>query len=225
MNSSFPAITEIHQFLAKHNRSNACLIAVTKKHPASTIQQLLVSKQFHLGENRKDDFFAKVSNLSPEQKSKAIFHYLAPLQTRQIRHLIPHFHYLHSVSSHKHITKLMEAVQNYKLTQNDPQYKLRYFIQIKLTNESTKQGGIGPQEIRSWQEFPENKSLEFMGFMTMGPQNKDEKETRKVFSTLRNLRDELIPHKFLSMGTSQDWKIAIEEGSDFLRVGQFLFSI
>ncbi|MEQ9367051.1 MAG: alanine racemase, partial [Leptospirales bacterium] len=101
--------------------------------------------------------------------------------------------------------------------------KLSYLVQVALTDESGKVGGMPIDQVRNLDAFPENEVVRFAGFMTMGPESQDPVLTREVFQRLRELRDGLFPEGELSMGMSGDWELAVAEGATMIRVGTALF--
>ena len=227
----------------KLSRTDVTLVAVTKKHTASDIHTLLKLGNIHIGENRLAEWQAKhtelrslIANSLPDLASvdrdlHPVYHYLAPLQSGSARSLAKYFSYFHGVSSFSALAVLLKSCarqQKIEETQlktcrlDQRSWPLHYFIQLRLTDEPSKHG-MSIEEFRNLTDYPENTSLRFAGLMTMGPQDADPSQTQEVFHQLRELRDIYAPTKKLSIGTSQDWELALEQGSDFLRLGSILF--
>lgn len=129
------------------------------------------------------------------------------------------FEYLHALDSFKLATELNKrcAAQ---------QTKIKCFIQVNVSGEKTK-FGISPVELNDFARSMANFShIELVGLMTMAPNTPNREEVRPVFRELRHLQKELqrqqfaVPH--LSMGMSQDFEVAIEEGATFVRLGSIL---
>jgi len=105
--------------------------------------------------------------------------------------------------------------------------KMETFIQVNTSGERTK-FGISPQEVDEFvDEVLKTKCCEFLGFMTMAPLTDEEDIIRSCFRKLREIRDRvserLNTRLYLSMGMSNDYQIAVEEGADFLRIGRAIF--
>ncbi len=100
-----------------------------------------------------------------------------------------------------------------------------FFLQVNLTQEDSKHGFSESEIINLLPRISqyETEHLEFSGLMTMGPTNEDKDLTRTVFRRLFQIREEYCVGKKISMGMSGDFEIALEEGTDIIRVGSLLF--
>ena len=232
-------LERLHKHLRDLGKEGTRIVAVTKKQKASSIQSLLSLGHVDIGENRLAEFRTKYEELESGYTSslQPIFHYLAPVQSGNARHLVRYFSCFHGVSSLSGLNSLLQNAEkqydaqnsNLNLSKTGPalrllkkEWPLKYFIQIRLTDEAQK-SGMRAEEFCALDSYPESPYLQCAGLMTMGPQSKDPVETREVFEKLRELRDLHAPGKLLSMGMSSDWQIAVQEGSDILRLGQELF--
>src|SRR5690606_25789844 len=102
---------------------------------------------------------------------------------------------------------------------------IRYFLQINATGESTKHG-FSLEEIQKSKDDLQTYQNEFCiweGFMAMGPSSGDPIETKETFKKINQFRKLVFPDKKLSMGMSGDYELALEEGSNFLRIGSLIF--
>ncbi|MCB1309546.1 MAG: YggS family pyridoxal phosphate-dependent enzyme [Leptospiraceae bacterium] len=213
--------------LATLGRPDVRIIAVSKTHGPEAIRSLLELGQRDFGENRQNearDKFPLVAlrDLIPEQQP--IYHHIGPLQSGNARQIPGLFQYVHGVSDWKALDVLLKSAQ--KRIPRDYSSELpflSYLIQVRLTDEAGKAGGMLPAEILNRNRFPENEAVSFRGFMCMGPENQDPIETRAVFQRLRAIRDGIDPTLELSMGMSGDWEIAVAEGATMIRVGTLLF--
>lgn len=208
-------ISKNFQKIQKNITSKAKLIAVTKYVGSAEIQELYNLGQRDFGENRVLDLEKKSQQLlqtCPEIR----WHFLGTLQIRKIPKLleISHLFALHSVSRLKELEKLKELHCTQKL-----------FLQFNTSTESQKQGFETEKELKKAIQYCKDYGLQVQGLMTMATyRTEDTKaEARRCFSKLRELRDLYLEKSELSMGMSSDYLIALEEGSDWVRVGSLLF--
>lgn len=195
------------------------MIAVSKTFPAERITELLRAGHRDFGENRQNearDKFPRVdlTGLTPDQSP--VYHHIGPLQSGAARQIASLFDFAHGASSDTGIEALRKACE--KRTR-----PMSYLIQVLLTGEESKLGGMSEENLRNLSSFPESPNLKMIGLMTMGPSSGDPAQTRAVFRRLRQLRDELLPGGELSMGMSHDFEIALEEGATMIRIGSLLF--
>ncbi|MBR32182.1 MAG: YggS family pyridoxal phosphate-dependent enzyme [Spirochaetaceae bacterium] len=224
--SSRTAIDEVRRSLKEMGREDVTVVAVSKTHGPERIDELAALGIRDFGENR----FTEARDKFPEvryrnESDPLIYHHIGPLQSGFARNLPGLFHRVHGASSISALEKLARAALKYagETAVSSVLWPMEYLIQIRLTGEETKLGGMHPDEFLSLDTVPENEALQFRGFMTMGPESQDPIETREVFHRLRELRDKSLPGGELSMGMSGDWKIAVEEGATIIRLGSVLF--
>ncbi len=191
------------------------IIGVTKYVSIERAQELLNTGVFDLGENRAEELVDKYSHLN----SRAKFHFIGTLQSRKVKDVVNKIISIHSLdrlSVAKQINSRSEEIKD-------------FFIQVNLSEEYYKHG----LKINEVDEFINHLSqyekVRIVGLMTMAPHIDDEKEIRSVFkqlATLRNaIRDKKLDHapcEYLSMGMSNDYEIAIEEGATHIRLGSEL---
>lgn len=203
------------EVLAKN--PNVKIIAVSKTKPQELIEKAISIGISVFGENRIQEGIQKFLPLKEKGFSFEL-HHIGPLQTGTLRKLFGLFSYTHGVGSLSSLQELSKQSQKHK------QF-LGFFIQVNLTNESQKHGFSRKECLEllpKIQNF-ETEFLKWEGLMTMGPSNEDPKLTQKVFFELNQIRKDYCPDKKLSMGMSGDYKIALEEGADILRIGSKIF--
>lgn len=191
------------------------LVAVTKFHNADAVRALAQAGAKHFAESRVQEARDKVPGL----KSLGTWHFIGHLQTNKARVCAELFDVIQSVDSLRLAEKLAEAAQGLGKT-------LRIFAQVNISLEAQKQG-FAPegqdQDILALAALP---GLKLAGLMGMAAVHASAEGARPDFQRLRRLRDRLALHVgplALSMGMSQDFEIAIEEGADLVRVGSALF--
>jgi hypothetical protein len=197
------------------------IIAVSKTHGPERIRELWNAGISDFGENRQNearDKFPLVPVDDLPVDARPVYHHIGPLQSGSARQIPGLFDWVHGVASMDALSRLMEAAPR-----KSPDRPLHYLIQVRLTAERSKAGGMEPDQLRQMNHFPGNELVRFAGFMTIGPANQDPVETREVFHQLRELRDLLAPGTELSMGMSGDWEIAVAEGATMIRIGTALF--
>ncbi|WP_078547275.1 YggS family pyridoxal phosphate-dependent enzyme [Litchfieldia alkalitelluris] len=191
------------------------IIAVTKNVSVETAQDAVEAGILHLGENRNEGFLEKWEYFG----DKAIWHFIGSLQTKKVKHIIDKVDYIHSLDR----MSLAEEIQK------RASKKVKCFIQVNVSGEESKHG-ISPSELSDFiRRVGEFELVEVVGLMTMAPNTDDKKLIRECFSRLRELKNEVqalglpfAPCRELSMGMSNDYDIAVEEGATFIRIGTLL---
>jgi pyridoxal phosphate enzyme (YggS family) len=217
-------LAHLHQQIAeacrKANRqpSEVTLMAVSKVHPVEMILEAYAAGQRLFGENRVQEFQEK----SPHVKNLtgANFHLIGPLQSNKTAKAAELFDAIDAVDSLKIAQRLNTAAAALGK-------KLPVLIEVKLSHEDSKHG-LAPAELPALlTAISELQAVEAVGLMTVPPWSEDAETARPYFRELRRLRDEStvqFPHVTqLSMGMSNDFPVAIEEGSTCVRVGTALF--
>ncbi|MCL6453057.1 MAG: YggS family pyridoxal phosphate-dependent enzyme [Alicyclobacillus sp.] len=194
------------------------VVAVTKTVGPEEIPAILKAGLTDLGENRWQH--AREMLASPAAGG-AVWHFIGRLQSNKVRYVVPRFSYIHSIDS-VNLGLLVDEVA--ARTGVRP----RALLQVNVSGEVSK-GGIRPDDVlevcRRLQSCPH---LHLCGLMTMAPAGADEATLRAVFGGLRVLRDEvrdtlgIEDFRELSMGMSDDFPIAVEEGATMVRIGRRL---
>lgn len=227
MSASRERIASIRQRLNDLGRPDLRIIAVSKTHGPERIREMLDAGLRDFGENRQNEARDKfplvdLSGLAPD--ALPVYHHIGPLQSGAARQIPGLFHWVHGASSFSALNSLHKAVRRFADDGSDASFlPLRYLIQVDLTGEASKAGGMAVDEVRNADAFPGDDVMIFSGFMAMGPEDQDPVRTREVFQRLRELRDEILPGGELSMGMSGDWELAVEEGATMIRIGTALF--
>ena len=201
---------EIAQICERANRDpgEVRLIAVSKTHSSETIREALAAGQIEFGENRVQEGLAKLDELAG---SEARIHLIGHLQRNKAR-FAGRFASVQSIDS----VRLAEAVAR----QLDA--PLDVLLEVNVAGEASKQG-FDPAELESaFAQIAALPQLRVRGLMTIAPLVADAEQVRPVFRRLRELRDALgLPE--LSMGMSNDYAVAIEEGATIVRIGRAVF--
>ncbi|MCZ8239091.1 MAG: YggS family pyridoxal phosphate-dependent enzyme [Leptospiraceae bacterium] len=205
---------------------NVTLVAVSKKHPFSSLESAYEQGIRIFGENSVQEGSSKWNEFEKNHSAKwqfdpsqkPIFHHIGPLQSGNIKKVVGVFGFVHGLGSWGAWKDLAKRA----LTE---QVKIQYFLQFNLSKEDTKHGFEESDldtVLKSLLEYS-NEYCSFAGLMTMGPSDGDAIVTRKVFKELRMIRDQYFSNGLLSMGMSGDYKIALEEGSNLIRIGTAIF--
>jgi pyridoxal phosphate enzyme (YggS family) len=217
-------LAHLHEQIAeacrRANRSDnsVALMAVSKVHPVEMILEAYAAGQRLFGENRVQEFQEKSPHLKDLTEAK--FHLIGPLQSNKTAKAAELFDAIDAVDSLKIAQRLNTAAAT--LGKNLP-----VLIEVKLSHEESKHG-LSPEELPALlAAMEELESIAAVGLMTVPPWSEDAEPARPYFRELRRLRDQSVaqfPHVTqLSMGMSNDFTVAIEEGSTCVRVGTALF--
>ncbi|MDT2573680.1 YggS family pyridoxal phosphate-dependent enzyme [Enterococcus raffinosus] len=204
--------------LVSRNPKDVTMVAVTKSVDSKTASELVELGILDFAENRVDKLLEKKQSLSQHQQIK--WHLIGNLQRRKVKLIINEIDYFHALDS----LRLAQEIQK------RAEHQIDCFIEINVSGEESKHG-INPAELHSFiQEIAGLDKIRVIGLMTMAPYEASEKEVRTIFSTLKDLQESVkklnlqyAPCTELSMGMSQDFKTAIEEGATFVRIGTALF--
>jgi len=193
------------------------LIAISKTHDAVKVREAIEAEQSLFGESRVQEARVKI----PELPSNLRWHFVGHLQKNKIRHALPLFELIHSVDS------LALAQDINRIAEEDGLHP-RVLLEVNVAGEGSK-FGFTPEKLR---EDLENllalPRLSILGLMTIPPIADEAEASRKYFVELRELRDRLqtefhVDLAQLSMGMTQDFAIAVEEGATLVRVGTAIF--
>ena len=187
------------------------LVAITKSVDVSAIRAAFDCGISDFGENRVQEAEAKIVQLS-DLKPAVTWHMVGHLQSNKAKAAVELFDIIHSVDSIK-----LAEILSWRVEKTLP-----VLLEVNVSGEATK-GGFSVAEIaaaaKGIRQLP---NLKTMGLMTVAPFVADPEEVRPVFRKLRELRDSLgLEH--LSMGMTDDFEVAIEEGATMLRIGRAIF--
>lgn len=194
------------------------VIGVTKTVEPDAMEPLLRAGVREFGENRWQH--AKTLLESP-LAAQATWHFIGHLQTNKAKYIVPRFAYVHSIDSLELIEELERQGQRFE-------QQVRGLIQVNVSGEESKFGATPSETAKLVQAAETCQHVHVVGLMTMAPQGASETETKSVFRGLADLRAELR-QRFtqsslteLSMGMSDDFEWAIEEGATMVRIGRRL---
>jgi uncharacterized pyridoxal phosphate-containing UPF0001 family protein len=180
------------------------ILAAVKYVPVEELDVLSEAGLQLLGENRAQDLVAKAE----AHPGRFTWDFIGHLQSRKVRQLLPYVRYIHSVASDSALEQLRRH--------GSPD--TRILVEVNVAGESGK-SGIAPEELPT---FLERSPVAVIGLMTMPPLAADPEASRPYFAALRELAQRHGLSE-LSMGTSQDYLVAVEEGATILRLGTVLY--
>jgi pyridoxal phosphate enzyme (YggS family) len=216
---------------AKRNPDEVTLIAVSKTHPVEAVLEAVDVGVQHFGENRVEEAEGKIPVVNSRSPVLPIWHMIGHLQSRKAKDVPPLFDFVHSVDTMKLADKLSNAVV--EVSRN-----LDVLLEINVSGEEAKHGfRASGWEVDNtarenlWNDVKQillMPGLRVRGLMTMAPIVADPEDARPVFSSLRSLRNALsdsldVQLPDLSMGMTDDYWIAVQEGATMVRVGRAIF--
>ena len=197
------------------------IIAVTKYFSKEAMIAAYEAGLRDFGESRVIEASEKINSLPDEVKKNSTFHLIGHLQTNKVKQAVKNFDYIHSVDS----IKLAQSISQHASEIDKVQ---KVLIQINNANEEQKFGFSKDEVFEAFEQIKKLNSLEIVGVMNMAPLGIPEEEIGRLFSDIVQIKNELEKRyncnlKEISMGMSQDYKIASQKGSTMLRVGRKLF--
>jgi PLP dependent protein len=206
--------TEKYKEILEELNGKAILVAVSKTKPIKDIQVLYNLSQRDFGENYVQELAEKY-----EQLPKDIhWHFIGHLQSNKVKYIAPFVHLIHGVDSFN----LLKEINKQGLKNNRV---INCLLQIHIAQEETKFGFDEKDlhELNQLHELHELKNVNIIGLMGMASFSDDSNLIKTEFRNLKRIFDSNAPLSTLSMGMSSDYKIAIEEGSNMVRIGSLLF--
>jgi pyridoxal phosphate enzyme (YggS family) len=180
------------------------ILAAVKYVPLDELGALAEAGVRVLGENRAQDLIAKAE----AYPGRFTWDFIGHLQSRKVRQVLAHVRYIHSVASDSVLAQLERHAP--------PETEV--LVEVNLSGEASK-SGLAPEELPA---FLERCPVKVVGLMTMPPLAEDAEESRPYFAGLRKLAEQHgLPQ--LSMGTSQDYAVAVQEGATIVRLGTTLY--
>ena len=199
------------------------LIVVTKHQPVEKIIKICESGAENLGENYPEETETKIIELAG--RVKPVWHMIGHIQSRKIKYLVRYFKFIHSIDRFEVAEKLNNSCREVNLF-------MPILLEVNLTGEESK-FGYNLMQKEKLEEFTREiekvrllDHLHLQGLMTMPPLINKPEENRIIFQRLYSLYEsikkdtDLQDFSCLSMGTSQDFEIAIEEGATYIRIGE-----
>ena len=209
---------------AGRQASEITLVAVSKTVTVARIREAIEAGVHTLGESRVQEAAAKIPELSAiSAERKVQWHLIGHLQSNKARRAVELFDAVHSVDDFKLAERL-------DLLAGESGKRLPIFIEVNLGGEKSKTGAAPGEVLPLCEQIGKLPRLELKGLMTVPPLSDNPEDARPFFRHLRRLRDEARQagaaggqFNDLSMGMSDDFEIAIEEGATFVRIGTALF--
>lgn len=208
------------------------LVAVSKSKPAEMLIEAAEHGVQHFGENRVEESVVKIPMVTAGRPEQSLsWHMIGHVQSRKAKDVVPLFDRVHSLDS----VKLAEKFSRLAVEQGKT---LDMLLQMNVSGEASKEGfdavgwsieaSIRDEISRATRHIAALPGLNITGLMTIAPYVDNPETIRPVFRELRRLRDELqqttgLPLPELSMGMTDDYPIAIEEGATLVRVGRAIF--
>ncbi len=220
LRETLPRVRErIVRALARAGRSgDVTLVAVTKGHPVDAVRAAVMAGLGALGENRVQELEEKVAVVGREY---AAWHLIGHLQRNKVRRALDLFDRIHSIDS----LRLARTLSSEAMRAGR---EVRGYVQVNVSGEETKGGFEGPEAVDAIGTVVALPGLHVDGLMTIAPFTEDERRLHDTFGAARRLLEEarrqfpaLGPE--LSMGMSNDFEVALEEGATILRLGTVLF--
>lgn len=198
------------------------LVAVSKFHPSEAIMEAYMAGQRLFGESRVQELLKKIPELPEDIK----WHFIGHLQTNKLRQIIGKTAMIESVDSERLLEMIDKESEKAGVVTN-------VLMQIHVAEEETK-FGFSPEELEEYfvnRRFENLKSTHICGVMGMATNTDDTERVaddfRRIASMFKKIKEEIAPDlrgfDTLSMGMSGDWKIAVKEGSNLVRVGSAIF--
>ncbi len=193
------------------------LIGVSKRKSSDLVSKAIEAGSTNLGENYIQEAVDKIDTLG---KSSACWHFIGHLQSNKAKFAVRYFDYIHTVDKVKLAREIDKQAAKIGKVQ-------KILLQINIAKEETKSGAGAKEAISLARELMQFENLSLEGLMCMPPYFSDPEDARIYFKKLVQIQDKIratgldITH--LSMGMSNDFKVAIEEGSTMVRVGTAIF--
>lgn len=192
------------------------LVGVTKTFSVEKIQMAINAGIKVIGENKVQDAIAKFEKESFPGIER---HYIGKLQSNKVNKVLNNFHFIHSLDREKIVKKIDKSGS-----------QIKCLIEVNTSGEKSK-GGVEPEELENFIcKLHKYKNIQIVGLMTISPLTKNEDEIRRSFRNLKELLEankknetDNIHFNELSMGMTNDYKIALQEGATMIRIGRGIF--
>ncbi|MBQ6515593.1 YggS family pyridoxal phosphate-dependent enzyme [bacterium] len=198
------------------------IIAVTKYFGTEEMLKAYEAGLRDFGESRANEAIEKITELPSYVRENSKFHFIGHLQTNKAEKVVKYFDYIHSVDSLKLALVISEAAKK-------SGKKQKILLQLNNANEEQKFGYSKEDLLNDFPHIINLDGVEVVGLMNIAPLTESESELNRLFSEVREFKTNLetefnFPMKELSMGMSNDYKIAAANGATMIRIGRKLFS-
>lgn len=198
------------------------IIGVTKYYGRNSIIRGYEAGLRDFGESRAIEAAEKIESLPDELRNNSTFHFIGHLQTNKVDKVVKHFEYIHSVDSLKLAAAISNAAQKLRK-------QVKILLQVNNAGEEQKSGYSKENLLKDLPEIIKFPNIELVGLMNMAPLGAEDNLLEYLFHDIANFRSEVemsfgIQLPELSMGMSDDYKIAVKEGATMIRIGRKLFT-
>ncbi|KAB3535277.1 YggS family pyridoxal phosphate-dependent enzyme [Alkaliphilus pronyensis] len=199
---------------------NVTLVAVTKTVSVDKIKEAIDLGVTDVGENRVQELVKKYELIG----NKVKWHLIGHLQRNKVKYIVDKVDLIHSLDSYELALEIEKRASKIKR-------EISCLVEVNISGEESKYG-LNPSEVKPLLEKLDTLSfVKVEGLMTMAPYVENPEEVRKYFRALRQLSEDIkqlafnnVSMKYLSMGMSNDYEVALEEGANIVRVGSAIFS-
>jgi PLP dependent protein len=214
--------SQITETVKKYDRSvdSVTLIAVSKKKSAQTVMEAIDAGARHFGENYIQEAVKKIETVANDSVT---WHFIGHLQSNKAKLAVKYFEYIHTVDKLKLAKEINKQAKKIDKTQ-------KILLQVNIGDELTKSGARIENAIDLVKQIHKFENISIQGLMCMPPYYDDPEKARIYFRQLIQIKEKIMDQNFdnismehLSMGMSNDFKVAIEEGSTIIRVGTSIF--
>lgn len=195
------------------------LVAVTKHYDLDRIDQSIEYGVKAIGENRAQEFLEKADHL----KDRVELHFIGHLQRNKVRQIVPYVDLIHSVDSIRLLKEIQKQAESLDKIQE-------LLIQVNIAKEEQKYGFMVDEVEEAMVEASKLPNIRVKGLMMMAPFADNPEDVRLFFREMSELFDlykekhyNNVDMEFLSMGMSGDYEVAIEEGSNMVRIGSYIY--
>jgi PLP dependent protein len=212
---------------AGRNPEEVALVAVSKTKPFELIEEAVNAGQLDFGENRLEELWEKVEIARQRGLDQIRWHMIGTIQSRKTSQTVGPFTLVHAVDRTKIARRLHQEAASKEVV-------LPVLLEVNISGEESKHGFSAQMLLDAMPELLTYDALRYEGLMTMAPIVDDPEETRPIFRGLRELLEQLrrlyppqehpqVTWQHLSMGMTDDFEVAIEEGATLIRIGTAIF--
>lgn len=208
------SITRNIAAIRQHLPQDVTMICVSKFHTVDAIMEAYHAGERDFGESRVQELLHKRELLPQDIR----WHFIGHLQTNKVKMIVPFVHLIHSVDS----VRLLDTIHR---EAEKIQRRVKILLEVHVAKEDTKSGFTPEELLTLHSRLSALNYIEVCGIMGMATNTDDENEIRRCFQTIKMLSDTYFNHMptIISMGMSDDYQIAIEEGSNMVRIGSSIF--